>query len=657
MGLTLIIKKIMSRIICREIQQAKCILLSLILLFLVGPVSGQQTVVDSLMRELESDNLSVNKRLELYDAIVFSYWEHDAKKGIEYGKKGLSLAKKSGNNKWLSTLYSHIAMSYFLITKYDSAHYYQDLAFEPASSLDTLTGLANAHMNKGSIFKMEGNHSSSLNEYFKALKTFEKEKHERGKGMALGNIAQVYLLLRNYERAEKYLKMAEAIAVKSNNKEDIGSVAIALTNIYRETDLPKAIEYAHRAVDIYQDLGLKYQEAVALSVLGRCYQETQNYNLAAKYTEKGLLVAKGLAYPNVLAQLYVNLSNVRYYQGMYEESVQLANLAHTQDSSNADIKHNTLFNHVRNNMHLGNLKKAEEYMNAYAESIQSLATEEYQNSLSELEVKYETEKKELQITALEKQRELYIWLGLAIVGILVIALALGLIRYRLAVNKRKLAEEETRRLEQEKQLVAVQATLDGEAAERSRLAKDLHDGLGGMLSAVKLNFPQINGNAILEETDVSRIQTALGMLDESIQELRRVAHHMMPESLLRFGLKLSLSDFCAAIPSADFHYFGDEARLSGKLEIMVYRCIHELVNNALKHAQAKHINVQLLQEPDRVSFTVQDDGKGFDQQNIAEGMGLRNIRQRVEAFQGELDILSSKEGTEIHVEIELTENG
>src|SRR5690606_2190790 len=194
--------------------------------------------------------------------------------------------------------------------------------------------------------------------------------------------------------------------------------------------------------------------------------------------------------------------------------------------------------------------------------------------------------------------------------ILLIALAFAVIRYRLAVSKRKLAEEETQRLEQEKQLVAVQATLDGEAAERTRLAKDLHDGLGSMLSLVKFNLPQMNGGAALEAVDVSRFQKALGMLDESIQELRRVAHHMMPESLLRYGLKVSLSDFCDAIPSVEFHYFGEEKRLPEKLEILVYRCVHELVNNALKHAQASQINVQLIQETNRISFTVQDNGIG-----------------------------------------------
>lgn len=646
----------MKRYIHREIQQALGFCLCLIVMLTPEIVSAQQAVVDSLKRELETENLSVDKRLEIYDALVFSLWEHDARRGIEYGEKGIALAKEQDEKKWLSILYSHTAMSYYFLTQYDSAHIYQDLAFEPAVELNTLTPLANAHMNKGSIFKMQDKHPESLKEYLKALQLFEKEGHQRGKGMALGNVAQVYLQLRNYEQAEKYLKEAEAIAIELNNREDMGSVSIALTNIYRETDLPKAIEYAKRAVDIYHELDNKYAEAVALSVLGRCHQENKNYQQAAVYTERGLAVAKEVGYPNLLAQLYVNLSNVRYYQGNYAESDQLAQEARRQDTASTEVKHNVLFNHIRNNMYLGNLKKAEDYIDEYSESIQQLATSEYQNSLSEQEVKYETEKKETQISTLSKQRKLYLWLGIVAVALLLIVLAYAYARYRLAVSKRKLAEEESQRLEQEKQLVAVQATLDGEAAERTRLAKDLHDGLGGMLSAVKLNLPQVKGNALLEAVDVTRFQTALGMLDDSIQELRRVAHHMMPESLLRYGLKVSLADFCAAIPTVDFHYFGDEARLSDKLEIMIYRCIHELVNNALKHAEAEHINVQLVEEPDRVSFTVQDDGKGFDRHTVSEGMGLRNIHQRVAAFQGKMEIYSTEKGTEIHVELELTKN-
>lgn len=646
----------MERFIIRGIPQL--MLFFFIVITIVKPLHlmGQSSVVDSLVTALEKQPLAIDKKLEIYDALVYSLWEEDAEKGIDFGKKGIALAKKHQNKKWLSILYSHTAMSFFYLAQYDSAHFYQDLAFEPASTLSSFKELASAHMNKGSIFKMEDNHPEAIKEYLKSLHLFEKEGNDQGRGMALGNIAHVYLQLRNFKQAEKYLKESEALAIKLNNKEGIGSVAIALTNIYQETDMPKAIEYATRAVDIFHQLGNKYSEAVALSVLGRCYQETGNYQKAAVYTERGLALAKEVGYSNLLAQLYVNLSNVRYYQGNYRESEQLAIEARNLDSANMEIKHNVLLNHIRNNMYLGNLKTAEDYMETYTASIQQFATEEYQESISDLEVKYETEKKQLQIAALEKQRCLYIWLGTAIGGALLIALAFAFARYRLAVNRRKLAEQESRRLEQEKQLVAVQATLDGEAAERTRLAKDLHDGLGGMLSAIKLNLPQVHGDALLEAMDVTRFQTALGMLDDSIQELRRVAHHMMPESLLRHGLKVSLADFCAAIPTANFHYFGNEARLPSKMEIMVYRCIHELVNNALKHANATLINVQLVQDSNRISFTVQDNGSGFDQKSVAEGMGLRNIRQRVEAFQGEMDILSSSQGTEIHVDLEMTKN-
>src|SRR5690606_36750393 len=150
----------------------------------------------------------------------------------------------------------------------------------------------------------------------------------------------------------------------------------------------------------------------------------------------------------------------------------------------------------------------------------TLYNEASQQQTSFMETTNQTEKQELKIAGLENQRKLYILLGVAGATIFLIALAFAFTRYRLAVSKRKLAEKESQRLEQEKQLVAVQATLDGEAAERTRLAKDLHDGLGSMLSLVKFSLPQVKGDAILEAVDVTRFQTALDMLDDSIQELR-----------------------------------------------------------------------------------------------------------------------------------------
>src|SRR3546814_15715484 len=93
-----------------------------------------------------------------------------------------------------------------------------------------------------------------------------------------------------------------------------------------------------------------------------------------------------------------------------------------------------------------------------------------------------------------------------------------------------------------------------------------------------------------------------------------------------------------------------------KLEIIIERCKHELVKKAMKKAEVTQVNVQQVQEDDRISLTGQDDGKGFNQQTVTGGMGLQNIRQRVAAFGGKMEVYSSEKGTEIYVELEPTKN-
>jgi signal transduction histidine kinase len=238
---------------------------------------------------------------------------------------------------------------------------------------------------------------------------------------------------------------------------------------------------------------------------------------------------------------------------------------------------------------------------------------------------------------------------------LIIALLLFIIMYvRSSRQKQQLAEQRVRQLEQEKQLVATQAVLDGETRERTRLARDLHDGLGSILTGAKLSLLEMRNGAMLEYAGVERFDETLELLDRSVQEMRRVAHHLMPDSLSRFGLKQAVSDFCNKLPSVTFVWYGDDSRLDSNLEMMLYRTIHELVNNALKHAKANQIMVQIIREHDRIAFTVQDDGCGFDPATTTEGMGLQNIRTRVASLNGILNIDSKAgEGTEINGELKI----
>jgi len=158
-----------------------------------------------------------------------------------------------------------------------------------------------------------------------------------------------------------------------------------------------------------------------------------------------------------------------------------------------------------------------------------------------------------------------------------------------------------------------------------------------------------------EAIDAKRFDKAVSLLDDSMRELRRVAHHLMPDSLSSFGLKQSISDFCNSVPPVKFAWYGDETRLDPKLEVMIYRIMHELVSNALKHSGAEHILIEIVRYDDKIALTVQDDGCGFDQTTESSGMGLSNIYARVAAYNGNL-LIDSKAGvgTEVNVELRIT---
>lgn len=215
-------------------------------------------------------------------------------------------------------------------------------------------------------------------------------------------------------------------------------------------------------------------------------------------------------------------------------------------------------------------------------------------------------------------------------------------------QKRRIAEQRLIEIEQQRCIDASHSLIEGEIGERARLARELHDGLGNMLSVAKYNLCEACRNSSAD------FHVAEKMLDDSIRELRRIAHSLMPQSLMKYGLKVALEDYCNAIPAAQFHFYGEEKRLDQQLEIVVYRVAQELAGNAMKHSGASQINVQLFLETGRVCLHVQDDGCGFDPATHSDGMGLTNIRNRAATRNGRLNIGSSPgQGTEISVEFDI----
>ena len=297
-------------------------------------------------------------------------------------------------------------------------------------------------------------------------------------------------------------------------------------------------------------------------------------------------------------------------------------------------------------------KAALEYLEMYDQMHQLAISYESEEALTDMRIKYESEKIEEQNTTLRKERRLMLGLGLSSGVVLLLVLAFLINTHRLSVYQRNLAEKRVKELEQERDLAIIQAAMESEVAERIRISQDLHDGVGGLLTGVKYTLNDVLGTLGVPRTDVKTFDKALGMLDNCITELRRVSHNMMPELLNRHGLARAMTDFCGSIENVNFRVFGTPARVDSKIEIVIYRTVQELINNALKHASATSINIHLFMEPDRVALSVVDNGKGFDPNIESTGAGLANIRSRVSLFKGKIDLNSQPgKGTEVMVEI------
>ena len=504
----------------------------------------------------------------------------------------------------------------------------------------------------GTLYDIKGMYDSAAYYLYEASRLAEKIKNDSLQTSVYTNLGVLQFELSNADEAIKYYRQALAIAEKRKDSIPIAHLLNNIGNTYLTIthELEKAIPYLQQCMEI----SAKTNHPLAYKVAG--INLAQIYNELGE-TDKALYEIKRLTEQyggNIYAEF--TLGEIYFKKGNYRESAHTFKELLKKPLNTREFELAILKNLAEVYKQAGNLDSTVVYLEKSYALRDSLHSQQTGETIHNLKIAYETEKKEMRITSLEEEKRMILWLSISGSFILLLALLAFFFLWRWTVQKKQLAEARIKQFEQEKQLVATQAILDGETRERTRLARDLHDGLGSILTGAKLSLLEMKKGATLEYTDVARFDQTLGLLDESILEMRRVAHHLMPDSLSRLGLKPAVDDFCRTLsPNIIFDYFGDEVRLDPKLEIVIYRSIHELVNNALKHSGASQIMVQIMQESDRIAFTVQDDGCGFDPAAETWGTGLQNIRNRIDSLSGNIQIDSKAgEGTEINIELRNT---
>jgi two-component system, NarL family, sensor kinase len=541
----------------------------------------------------------------------------------------------------------------------------------------------------------------------------------------LQELGEYYISKENFSEATNCFIYSLRIEEKRNDQNRMADLYDQLGVVYLYQEIfPKSLEYHQKALTIYQNLKDTSKIATVFSHLGALYtsheycekrtidQNKEDYAVALNYFRQSLDLFEKIHFQEGMASLWSNIGNVyrrtgdlenallftqkslKYYRdnrknGEIAETLRILGLIYNRlqkydralacmlESKEIGLSEKMtdgiqfLYEDIgQTYYYLKDYKNARDYYVKYMTIRDSVYNNEKSKQIFELETKYQTEKKQGEIerlTLVKQHRTLVIYI---LIASLSLVLVLGWMQFRnirhkkiIADQKLEIKEKQLLELEKERQLTAAKSVLQGEEAERSRLAGDLHDGLGGMLTGVKLKLSFMKENAIITSENLAHFNHALDLLDHSITEMRRVAHNLMPETLMHYGLRTALSDFIRQVepegfPIIRFNTFGEDLRFEKEIEITLYRITQELVNNAIKHSEAKRIDIQLFTEKDRICVQVNDNGKGFDPESedpSTTGKGLKNIRDRVTAFNGRYELISqSGKGTECTIEFLIT---
>jgi signal transduction histidine kinase len=286
-----------------------------------------------------------------------------------------------------------------------------------------------------------------------------------------------------------------------------------------------------------------------------------------------------------------------------------------------------------------------------------------------MRIRFETEKKELQIAQLEAEKKVHQLtisrkntLNYILIGGAITLGAIFLLSYRSYRQKQRLQQQRISELETEKKIIRYRSSTKRRGTGTNPPGKGPPRWIGRDVVGIKYSLNTMKGNLIMTPDNAQAFERSMDMLDSSIKEMRRVAHNMMPEALVKFGLDTALKDFCNDINQSgalkiNYQSIGlDGVELDQIVSITIYRIIQELINNSIKHAAASSAIVQLTKNEDQLSVTVEDNGKGFDTSilNAARGIGWSNVQNRVEFLKGNLDVNSSPgNGTSVHIEIEI----
>lgn len=649
----------------------------MIMLLFAGSTNFAQTIPDSLLNKLNHPINDSAKGITLLE-IGESMEQTVPEKSMQYYTQALALGQRIKNNQVILFSYIDLGICLINLQKMDSSIISFEKGIPYAWLLKDTVRVARLLGNIGNAYLHKKDRVTAIDYYLQSARLWEtcvdqkylpvlysntsalldeQKEHNRalefgnkavalaqklGDGfsetVALVNLSTTYSYLGQHEKEYELLMKALPLAKKNENLDHIANVYYNLADyFFKKKDFSSALENYLESFDYGKKMGNKYHLCSVNTALAVVYHELKQDDKALQYILQAEQIANEVGIRTDLKDIYKTRAEIEQRKGNY--------------------------------------KLAAEYFSKTLVVNDSLFKTETSEKVAEVEAQYQNEKKQKEIVQLGKDKQIQLLsikqkstLNYILTGSLAALMIVGFLVYRNLRHRQQLAKQQDelqqrriRELEKDRQLVAVDSMLKGQEEERSRLAKDLHDGLGGLLSGVKFSLTNMKDNFIVTPDNMAVFERSLDMIDTSIKELRRVAHNMMPEMLTKFGLDEALKEYCNSVNatnliSVKYQSMGLNTRIEKSPEIIIYRIIQELLNNIIKHSAATEAIVQLIKEEGRLSIIVEDNGKGFETALLKKnkGAGLTNIQSRIDYLKGRLDIHSEQgKGTLVNIEFNI----
>jgi two-component system, NarL family, sensor kinase len=480
-----------------------------------------------------------------------------------------------------------------------------------------------------SCYQICKNISLELGIHAQALKTFiNMAVIDFDNGIKLDKEGKKEEAIKKYLKSKENYLEAITISKELNDNESLSLCYSNISAIFRIfSEGKEAINSSKEALSISTALGDMNGQVHALKNLGLSYILVKNYQKAKDYLIQSLDLARIAKHKEDQKEILKSLSELYEKMGDYNTALSYHRLAAAMQDSILDDEKVRAIKENEARFELMHLRD--------------------QNKIKELE------KKKIRF-----ERNLSFGIGITIIVLLVLLIIFFRMRAR---KNRIIAAQRIQKLEDEKKLMAARSVLVGQEKERERIAHELHDGIGVLLSTASIHFSSVESKANKETGEM--LKKANQLLKEAGKEVRQISHNMMPGVLSKFGLKEAIEDLFEDIEEAgnlkvDLALTCGDERLAENMEIMIFRVVQEMLNNTLKHAEASKISLYISRGEDEIIIDFVDDGKGFEEEKLQlnKNLGLSGIRSRIEYLGGTIELISHPgKGTSYTISIPLSE--